>query len=78
MLIVFLGGFRLVICQGMPQLEWAATIVLVSGQMWLTFSTVAQSMEGATAIVSKIRLTRQWMAFALRVNSSCRELLAGS
>jgi hypothetical protein len=53
-LIVFLVGFRLVICQGRPQLEWAATVVLVSGVMWLTFSMVAQSMEAGTAIVSKI------------------------
>lgn len=53
-LIVFLVGFRLVICQGRPQLEWAATLVLVSGVMWLTFSMVAQSMEAGTAIVSKI------------------------
>jgi hypothetical protein len=27
-LIVFPVGFRLVICQGRPQLEWAATVVL--------------------------------------------------
>jgi hypothetical protein len=53
-LIVFLVGFRLVICQGRPQLEWAATLVLVSGLMWLTFSMVAQAMEAGTAIVSKI------------------------
>jgi hypothetical protein len=53
-LIVFLVGFRLVICQGRPQLEWAATLILVSGLMWLTFSMVAQSMEAGTAIVSKI------------------------
>jgi hypothetical protein len=53
-LIIFLVGFRLVICQGRPQLEWAATLVLVSGVMWLTFSMVAQSMEAGTAIVSKI------------------------
>jgi hypothetical protein len=53
-LIVFLVGFRLVICQGRPQLEWSATVVLVSGLMWLTFSMVAQSMEAGTAIVSKI------------------------
>jgi hypothetical protein len=45
-LIVFLVGFRLVICQGRPQLEWAATIVLVSGLMWLTFSMVAQRTAG--------------------------------
>src|ERR1700752_2594238 len=53
-LMVFLVGFRLVICQGRPPLEWAATLVLVSGLMWLTFSMVAQSMEAGTAIVSKI------------------------
>lgn len=53
-LIVFLAGYRLVICRGRPQLEWAATVVLVSGLMWLTFSMVAQSMEAGTAIVSKI------------------------
>jgi hypothetical protein len=53
-LIVFLVGFRLVICQGRPELEWAATVVLVSGLMWLTFSMVAQSMEAGTAIVSKV------------------------
>jgi hypothetical protein len=53
-LIIFLVGFRLVICQGRPQLEWAATLVLVSGLMWLTFSMVAQSMEAGTAIVSKV------------------------
>jgi len=53
-LIVFLVGFRLVICRGRPQLDWAATIILVSGLMWLTFSMVAQSMEAGTAIVSKV------------------------
>jgi len=53
-LIVFLVGFRLVICQRRPQLEWAATLVLVSGLMWLAFSMVAQSMEAGTAIVSKV------------------------
>jgi hypothetical protein len=53
-LIVFLAGFRLVIREGRPDLEWAATIVLVSGLMWLTFSLVAQSMEAGTAIVSKV------------------------
>jgi len=53
-LIVFLTGFRLVIRRASPDLEWAATIVLVSGLMWLTFSSVAQSMEAGTAIVSKI------------------------
>src|ERR1700693_1223510 len=53
-LIVFLVGFRLVICKGRPQLEGAATVFLASGLMWLTFSMVAQSMEAGTAIVSKI------------------------
>lgn len=53
-LIVFLAGFRQVIRQASPDLEWAATVVLASGLMWLTFSTVAQSMEAGTAIVSKI------------------------
>jgi hypothetical protein len=53
-LIVFLCGFRLVIRAANPDLEWAATIVLVSGLMWLTFSSVAQSMEAGTAIVSKV------------------------
>ena len=53
-LIVFLCGFRLVIRQASPDLEWAATIVLASGLMWLTFSSVAQSMEAGTAIVSKV------------------------
>src|SRR5262249_47854224 len=37
-----------------PDLEWVAAIVLVSGIMWLTFSSVAQSMEAGTAIVSKV------------------------
>jgi hypothetical protein len=53
-LIVFMCGFRLVIRQASPDLEWAATIVLASGLMWLTFSSVAQSMEAGTAIVSKV------------------------
>jgi hypothetical protein len=53
-LIVFLAGFRQVIRQASPDLEWAATVVLASGLMWLTFSTVAQSMEAGTAIASKI------------------------
>lgn len=53
-LIVFLCGFRLVIRAADPDLEWASTIVLVSGLMWLTFSSVAQSMEAGTAIVSKV------------------------
>jgi len=35
-------------------LSWPATIVLASGLMWLTFSSVAQSMEAGTAIVSKV------------------------
>jgi len=47
-------GFRLVIRQAGPDLELAATIVLASGLMWLTFSSVAQSMEAGTAIVSKV------------------------
>ena len=53
-LIVFMCGFRLVIRQASPDLELAATIVLASGLMWLTFSSVAQSMEAGTAIVSKV------------------------
>jgi hypothetical protein len=58
-LIVFLVGFRLVLRQenlGQESLEmeWASTLALVSGLMWLTFSSVAQSMEAGTAIVSKI------------------------
>lgn len=53
-LIVFMCGFRLVIRQQCPHLDWAGTVVLVSGLMWLTFSAVAQSMEGGTAIVSKV------------------------
>jgi hypothetical protein len=53
-LIVFLTGFRLVIRQAGPDLEWAATVVLASGLMWLTFTLVAQSMEAGTAIVSKV------------------------
>jgi len=53
-LIVFLCGFRLIIRSAGPDLEWAASIVLVSGIMWLTFSSVAQSMEAGTAIVSKL------------------------
>ena len=52
--IVFLTGFRLVIRQASQEMEWASTIALVSGLMWLTFSSVAQSMEAGTAIVSKI------------------------
>ncbi len=51
---MFLTGFRLVIRQASSDLEWAATIVLASGLMWLIFSSVAQSMEAGTAIVSKI------------------------
>lgn len=53
-LIIFLCGFRLVIRESNPDLEWAATTMLVSGLMWLTFSSVAQSMEAGTAIVSKV------------------------
>jgi len=53
-LIVFLVGFRLVLRQESLEMEWASTIALVSGLMWLTFSSVAQSMEAGTAIVSKI------------------------
>ena len=52
--IVFMTGFRLVIRQASREMEWASTIALVSGLMWLTFSSVAQSMEAGTAIVSKI------------------------
>jgi hypothetical protein len=43
-LIVFLVGFRLVLRQESLKMEWASTIALVSGLMWLTFSSVAQSM----------------------------------
>src|SRR5215469_854162 len=53
-LIVFLVGFRLVLRQESLEMEWTSTITLVSGLMWLTFSSVAQSMEAGTAIVSKI------------------------
>lgn len=52
-LIVFLVGYRLVLRQESLEMEWASTIALVSGLMWLTFSSVAQSMEAGTAIVSK-------------------------
>jgi hypothetical protein len=54
LLIVFLSGFRLIIRQASREMEWASTVALVSGLMWLTFSFVAQSMEAGTAIVSKI------------------------
>jgi hypothetical protein len=54
LLIVFLSGFRLIIRQPSREMEWASTVALVSGLMWLTFSFVAQSMEAGTAIVSKI------------------------
>src|SRR5579872_6084061 len=54
LLIVFLSGFRLVIRQASWEMEWASTLALVSGLMWLTFSFVAQSMEAGTAIVSKV------------------------
>jgi hypothetical protein len=54
LLVVFLSGFRLVIRQASWEMEWASTLALVSGLMWLTFSFVAQSMEAGTAIVSKI------------------------
>jgi hypothetical protein len=53
-LVVFLCGFRLIIREASPDLEWAGTVVLASGLMWLTFSLVAQSMEAGTAIVSKV------------------------
>lgn len=53
-LIVFLCGFRLVIREASRDLEWAATVALVSGLMWLSFSFVAQSMEAGTVIVSKV------------------------
>jgi uncharacterized repeat protein (TIGR03803 family) len=44
-LIVFLVGFRLVLRQESLEMEWVSTVALVSGLMWLTFSSVAQSME---------------------------------
>ena len=53
-LIVFLCGFRLMIREASRDLEWAATVALVSGLMWLSFSFVAQSMEAGTVIVSKV------------------------
>jgi hypothetical protein len=53
-LIVFLCGFRMVIRASNANLEWPATVVLASGLMWLTFSSVGQSMEAGTAIVSKV------------------------
>jgi hypothetical protein len=53
-LIVFLCGFGLIIRAASPDLAWAATLVLVSGLMWLTFSLVAKSMEAGTVIVSKV------------------------
>lgn len=53
-LIVFLCGFRLVIRAASSDLEWAGTLVLVSGLMWLTFSLVAKSLEAGTVIVSPV------------------------
>ena len=53
-LIVFLAGFRLVLRRDGLEMEWASTTAFVSGLMWLIFSSVAQSMEAGTAIVSKI------------------------
>ena len=74
--IVFLTGFRLVIRQASREMEWASTIALVSGLMWLTFSSVAQSMEAGTAIVSKIPIDRQWMVSSPQANFSCLDPLA--
>lgn len=53
-LIIFLVGFRLVMLQTSHDLEWAATLALVSGLMWLTFGLVAKSMEAGTVIVSHV------------------------
>ncbi len=53
-LILFLVGFRLVMLQTNRDLEWAATVALISGLMWLTFALVAKSIEGGTAIVSQV------------------------
>ena len=52
LLIVFLCGFRLVVREDNPVREWEATVVLVSGLMWLAFSLVAKAMEAGTVIVS--------------------------
>ncbi|KAA6465305.1 hypothetical protein DYQ86_05015 [Acidobacteria bacterium AB60] len=54
LLVVFLGGFRLILRQPSLEMDWASTVALVSGLMWLTFSFVAQSMEAGTAIASKV------------------------
>jgi hypothetical protein len=54
LLIVFLCGFRLIIRAAGPDLEWEATLVLVSGLMWLMLSLVAKSMEAGTAMVSNV------------------------
>jgi hypothetical protein len=57
-------------------LDWARTVVLVSGLMWLTFSSVAQSMEGGTAIVSKVPIDPTINGPSLQANSFCLDLLA--
>ena len=75
-LIVFMCGFRLVIRQQCPHLDWAGTVVLVSGLMWVTFSSVAQSMEGGTAIVSKVPIDPTINGPSLQANSFCLDLLA--
>ncbi len=54
LLIVFLVGFRMVLLESNRNLEWAATVVLVSGLMYVVFGLVAKSMEAGTAIVSPV------------------------
>jgi len=53
-LVVFFVGFRLVLLQRSRDLEWAATLVMVSGLMWQTFGLVAKSLEAGTVLVSSV------------------------
>ncbi len=54
LLLVFLVGFRIVLLERRLGLEWAATVTLVSGLLFLAFALVAKSMEAGTAIVSPV------------------------
>lgn len=54
--IVFLVGFRQIICQADPAYEWVATLAFVAGLLYIGVSLVAQSMEAGTAIATADRI----------------------
>ena len=52
--IVFLAGFRHLICQANPRYEWVSTLAFGAGLMYVAVIMVSQSLEAGAAIVSDV------------------------